>query len=365
MENNSIKYIVYCTQCLVNNKIYIGVHKTNPEYFDGYIGNGVYVNQPNSYYKSQTKFKNAVKKYGPKNFKRTTIAVFDIEDDAYNLEEQIVNETFLQRTDVYNMCLGGKCGIANSSIPTYQYSDSGIFIAEYNSILEASKAVNRNMKTIWDAIKNKNMCANYFWTTKKYDKLDLTLMHSYEDPRKIPIYQYDSEGNYECCYESIRTASRLLNIHSGNLVYSVKLGTICKGKYYTSVYSPTFSIAKDTKLRYTPVYQYDLKGNFIAGFSSMAEAKKTLKIKSNICAAIKLGRTCGNFQWSFEKLEKIAPVQPKSGKARKVGKYDKDWNLIKEYDTIEACKKENGSGMIHALHGRDEFAKGFRYKYIE
>lgn len=37
-----MKYIVYKTTCLVNNKIYIGVHGTeNPEIFDGYIGDGI------------------------------------------------------------------------------------------------------------------------------------------------------------------------------------------------------------------------------------------------------------------------------------------------------------------------------------
>lgn len=43
MENN-LKWIVYCTTCNINNKIYIGVHKTNPEIFDGYLGNGCYLN---------------------------------------------------------------------------------------------------------------------------------------------------------------------------------------------------------------------------------------------------------------------------------------------------------------------------------
>lgn len=34
-----MKYIVYCTTNLINNKIYVGVHQTSdPTHFDGYIG---------------------------------------------------------------------------------------------------------------------------------------------------------------------------------------------------------------------------------------------------------------------------------------------------------------------------------------
>lgn len=36
-----MKYIVYQTTCKINNKIYIGVHGTEIDGFDGYIGNGV------------------------------------------------------------------------------------------------------------------------------------------------------------------------------------------------------------------------------------------------------------------------------------------------------------------------------------
>lgn len=39
MENN-LKWIVYCTTCNINNKIYIGVHKTNPEIFKLKIQSG-------------------------------------------------------------------------------------------------------------------------------------------------------------------------------------------------------------------------------------------------------------------------------------------------------------------------------------
>lgn len=335
MENNLIKYIVYCTTCTINNKIYIGVHKTNPEIFDGYIGNNVYCTRPSTYAYPKERFQYAVKKYGPKNFKRAIIAVFDNEEDAYNLEEIIVNKEFLARADVYNVALGGKSGNYNlTGKVIYQYSETGEYITEYKSIREASIQIERNMSSLQFALKNKTKCAGYFWTTTKFEVLDLTKMHLYEDVRKIPVFQYSETGEYDCCYESIADAARVLNTNSSNLGKAIKLGSLCKGKYFTNVFAPNYSISKSEQINFTEVHQYDLEGNFIATYTHSEAAKKHLGIKSSIYNAIKLGNTAGGFQWSFEKLDKMPKLKPKSGRARKIGKYDKDWNLICEYSSL-------------------------------
>ena len=102
-----MKFIVYLTLCTANGKIYIGVHKTNPDIFDGYLGCGVYIKSPYSYKKSKTPFQYAVNKYGVDKFKRITLGVFDTKEEAFNLERQLVNEEFLKRKDTYNLKEGG------------------------------------------------------------------------------------------------------------------------------------------------------------------------------------------------------------------------------------------------------------------
>ena len=364
MENN-LKWIVYCTTCSINKKIYIGVHKTNPDIYDYYLGCGCYANNSATYNRAKTVFQRAVQKYGVKSFIRITIAIFNNEDDAYALEANLVNEQFLQRTDVYNTALGGKSGgQIIQRIPCYLYSSKGNFIREYDSQLSASHSLNRNLRTIQRAIKDKIKCAGYFITNVKYNILDISKMHNYVGSYKIPVFQYDKYGKYECCYESIKDAARVLNYDDTCIGRAIKLGIQYKGKYFTSVFDLEFSNAKSEEINHTEIHQYDLSGKYITSYKNMQEAKNTLGIKANIYQAIKLKQICGGFQWSFEKLEKIAPIKPKAGRVRKIGKFDKDWNLLKEYKSLAECKKENGSGMQHVLSGRDEFAKGYRYKYL-
>ena len=362
MENN-LKWIVYCTTCTINNKIYIGVHKTvNPEVFDGYLGCGVYINNKASYNKDYL-FHKAIRKYGIENFKRIIIKIFNNSEDAYLLESSIVNEEYLKRKDVYNTALGGKSGGSiTQRINCYLYDEKGNYCMKFASYSEAATYLSKNLKSIQRAINDKTKCSGYYISIVQYDKLDVSTMYQYKGINKIPVFQYDATGNYECCYESIKDAAKSLSINDSNIGRAIKLNLLVKNKYFSNVLVPFISISKNKTS--CKIYQYDLDGNFIKAYDNMQQAKNELKIKSNIYTAIKLNQICGSYQWKFEKFDKISPIKSTSGRSRKIGKYDANWNLIKECPSLSSCRKENGSGMVHVLDGRDQFAKGFRYKYL-
>jgi hypothetical protein len=89
-------YLIYKITNTINNKIYIGCHKTK-DIDDGYMGSGVIL-------------KNAYKKYGETCFTKEIIFECETEDQMFSIEEDIVNEEFVSRLDTYNIALGGKCG---------------------------------------------------------------------------------------------------------------------------------------------------------------------------------------------------------------------------------------------------------------
>lgn len=91
-------WILYQTTNSLNFKIYVGVHKlADNAYSKGYLGSGYGL-------------KSAVKKYGKSNFTRITLAEFSCSKDAYLAEAKMVTEAFINRPDIYNMCLGGREG---------------------------------------------------------------------------------------------------------------------------------------------------------------------------------------------------------------------------------------------------------------
>lgn len=96
-----IYYTVYRIRNKIDKKIYVGVHKTD-NLNDSYMGSGKRIIR-------------AIKKHGLNNFDKKILFVFDNETDMINMESQIVNAEFLERSDVYNIALGGIGGGTKSS----------------------------------------------------------------------------------------------------------------------------------------------------------------------------------------------------------------------------------------------------------
>ena len=192
-----MKYIVYLTKNLKSvinglNKIYIGVHKTeNPEIFDGYIGCGVYIQQPSTYMYPKTPFQYAVKKYGTSAFERTTLFIYDSEEEAYNKESQLVDLAFLKASYTYNSCLGGKH--YNMYKPLYQFDLQGNLKRKWDFSKEAYDFYNIPMEKFEYAIHDKHPLIDSFWATTDVININDYSTKAWGEPKVTHLYNKDGK----------------------------------------------------------------------------------------------------------------------------------------------------------------------------
>jgi group I intron endonuclease len=90
-----MNYLIYKITNKLNNKIYVGKHKTD-FILDDYFGSGLLL-------------KRAIEKHGRENFTREILFECKTEEEMNQKEADIVDEDFIARNDTYNIMLGG-CG---------------------------------------------------------------------------------------------------------------------------------------------------------------------------------------------------------------------------------------------------------------
>lgn len=269
-----MKYIVYITINLCNGKFYIGVHKTNPKVFDGYIGNGVY---RQSEANGNTPFHKAVRKYGYNNFKRTTIRIFpDTEEgkkSAYKLEKILVSETLLKSKSVYNVALGGEGSVPVDTKTVYMFDLKGEYLRSFKSVSYAAEFIDPD--NIYNAMKSiRNVCLgqsksshNFYWSYQK--------KFNYNNTRCTKIAQYTLGGKYLRYYDSISEAEAALQLNS--IEQAIQKGYQCGGYQWKYFNGDTSDISKllntFTKLQVLPIIMYDDK-NFYEEFDSVKDCVK-------------------------------------------------------------------------------------------
>ena len=125
--------------------------------------------------------------------------------------------------------------------------------------------------------------------------------------------------------------------------------------------------------RIKKVYQYDLDGNFIKEFVSIADAIRevapTIKNSGNIpsCCNGKRNQAYG-FQWSYKycgsKINKYISKEEITShkKSKAVFQYSLNGDFIKKYDSITEAKKETGfSGIQACVSGKNKTSGGFQW----
>ena len=358
-----MKYIVYQTLNKVNNKIYIGVHQTeNPEIFDGYYGCGITISNQSKLKHPKVPIAFAIKKYGFKNFVRTTIKVFDTMDEALKLEAELVDTNFIKRTDTYNVTLGGGIPPRND-ITVYQYSLDGTFIAEFPSIEKASKSIGIKSSTLSQALKNNSVSGGFYWANKRYNKLNVSL---YKTPQCKKLYLYDIDGNFVKEMNSFSEFCRAYNSSTAHIERALQRGTRVRG-YFLSLQKVDKLDTSYSYIRaYGKVFQYDLTGKLLATFASVKDAVKALGInETNLNSAARQCKPYKNCLWSRGDFPiTVKSCYPIASKMKKVGVYTLDNKLVEVLKSVKAARAKYGSSVVHVLKGTQRQTRGYIFRYL-
>lgn len=357
-----MKWIVYQTTNQVNQKIYIGMHKTeNPDIFDGYIGCGVSFQEPSMYMNAKTPFQYAVRKYGIKNFKRTVLKVFDTAEEAAALEAQLVDSEFIKREDTYNIALGGN--LDSYYFPVNQFDKGGKLLKTWDNMQLAAEALGVSRTSINNAKLHKGSCLGYFWSTD--DQIDTTEF-SYHVGTRTYVYNLDGSLNTIC--ESITEAAHYVDSKENAIYRAVQTSMSHRGYYFSYKLYETFKPKKLPSMRGKTVYIYDLDGNYLTEKLSGKDLQEYFNITSYgvLKQALATNKPYKGVQVSLEKVDKMPPATEFSkNKAKRVGRYSLEGELLQEYESVKAATREYGSGVFRTLNNIQKQTKGFIFKYLD
>lgn len=225
------KYTIYIITNLINGKKYIGSHICLNIY-DNYLGSGINI-------------KNSIKKYGRKNFKKDILAIVENEEMMKEIEEYYIDYyNAYQSSLFYNAtkfssgitkCTWGKI-ISEKNINN-KYNLGKIHSNKTKQQMSKIKLGKKFSQETRKKISNSKLGNNYALGNKMSD----------ESKQKISLSKMGHE-----CYKNPDRSKKISNANKGK-----RRSEDVKNKMKKLGY-----------IRYKPILQFDLEGNFIQEFES-------------------------------------------------------------------------------------------------
>ena len=207
-------HLVYLITNLKNDRIYVGKHSTyNLE--DGYLG-------------SSEILAIAIQKYGKENFKKTILFYCLTEKDAFEIESAIVDETFVNKPQTYNIKVGGLGRGIQSYEELYGYERALQLKAQ---VSQRFKGNTYNTGRVYTEIEKLKQSAshkgeNNFFYGKKHTPEEKAKMRS-NNPKVLNYKFISPDGEiYLFPNEGLRTICQKLNLSYPTIREQVNRGKI-------------------------------------------------------------------------------------------------------------------------------------------
>jgi len=279
-------YYVYC-HISPNNKYYIGITGQKPENRWRKEGKG---------YQHQILFWRAIQKYGWDNFEHKILYSNLTKEEACEKEQYLI--TYYKSNDSkygYNCSIGGEVGSLGAynnalSKSVFQYDLNGKFIKEWPSLMEVERKLGISNTNICKCCNGKfDEIGNFQWSYNFVENKGSIKdkKEKQHDRQCKEVYQYMLNGTYVKSYKSLSSITDETGFNFKNISDCCRgrtkqaYGYIWKYKYYFKTDSVESRYKRAGKANSKKVLQYDLNGEFIKEFPSIADASRSLHKKCN------------------------------------------------------------------------------------
>ena len=334
------------------------------------------------------------KKYGKKEGVTYIKEILEINPDKKinrDREIKLIGTKYEDDSLCMNLIPGGSGGDDYNPIEVHRYSLDGKFIEKYESMSDAAEKINMSVSTISRACRKRTLVIcdslwRYHYDSIKNGDLD-NLDFSY-----LPVDQYDYDGNFVASFTMAKDAAISIK---GDTDWKTLAGSIAESvnhpekrpsaggfiwKKRGEKPSPKDFEGLKSKERLI-ISQYDLEGNLINTYSSLAEAAKAVNGKWQSIQRVCDGKrkTTYGYKWSRNISAKdYAGFSTKhindfykNNQAYKVNQYSLEGELLNTFDSIsEACNQlsihQKFVETIRACcNGTYKTSQGYIWKFVK